>query len=160
MPEEYITGVGEPMTISFSLKEKIAVITGASRGIGEAIAETLAAHNAHCILVSRKEEALKQVAEKIRKNGGSADVIACHMELDSGQQNQINETTVVYLADKLVSGHRVIALNERLRDLLNQFSEKAAQQAARERIGEATKIQKRIEGILNLKLESIFDEHI
>lgn len=67
------------MTISFSLKEKIAVITGASRGIGEAIAETLAAHNAHCILVSRKEEALKQVAEKIRKNGGSADVISCHM---------------------------------------------------------------------------------
>ena len=56
------------MTISFSLKEKIAVITGASRGIGEAIAETLAAHDAHCILVSRKEEALKQVAEKIRNN--------------------------------------------------------------------------------------------
>ena len=65
--------------INFSLDGKIALITGASRGIGEAIASTLADYDAQCILVSRKIDALNAVAEKIRKNGGKADAIACHM---------------------------------------------------------------------------------
>ncbi|MBU2514916.1 SDR family oxidoreductase [bacterium] len=65
--------------VDFSLKNKIALITGASRGIGEEIAKTLAEYGAHCILVSRKEEALLEVVAKIEKNGGSAEAIACHM---------------------------------------------------------------------------------
>ncbi len=65
--------------VDFSLKDKIALISGASRGIGEAIAETFAANGAHCILVSRKKDSLEQVVEKIKKNGGSAEAIACHM---------------------------------------------------------------------------------
>ncbi len=65
--------------VDFSLKEKTALITGASRGIGEAIADTLAEHGAHCILVSRKIEALDEVVNKIRDKGGSAEAIACHM---------------------------------------------------------------------------------
>jgi NAD(P)-dependent dehydrogenase (short-subunit alcohol dehydrogenase family) len=65
--------------VDFSLKGKIALVTGASRGIGEAIAITLADHGAHCILVSRKADALKGVAEKIAARGGKADSIACHV---------------------------------------------------------------------------------
>lgn len=65
--------------VDFSLKSKIALITGASRGIGEVIAKTLAEYGAHCILVSRKEESLKEVVAKIESNGGSAEAIACHM---------------------------------------------------------------------------------
>lgn len=65
--------------IDFSLKDKIALITGASRGIGEAIAITLARYGAHCILVSRKADALEIVAEKIRTNSGKADGIVCHI---------------------------------------------------------------------------------
>ncbi|SHK14747.1 NAD(P)-dependent dehydrogenase, short-chain alcohol dehydrogenase family [Desulfatibacillum alkenivorans DSM 16219] len=67
------------MAVNFSLEGKIALITGASRGIGEAIAHTLAENGAHCILVSRKAEALEQVARDIRDKGGQADVIPCHM---------------------------------------------------------------------------------
>jgi NAD(P)-dependent dehydrogenase (short-subunit alcohol dehydrogenase family) len=70
--------------VDFSLKGRIALITGASRGIGEAIAQTLAANGAQCILVSRKLEGLQAVAEKIRQDGGKADPIACHMG-DLGQ---------------------------------------------------------------------------
>lgn len=65
--------------VNFSLKEKVALITGASRGIGEAIADTLSENGAHCILVSRKIETLELVVDKIKKKGGSAEAIACNM---------------------------------------------------------------------------------
>jgi len=73
--------------VDFSLNGKIALVTGASRGIGEAIAVTLADYGAHCILVSRKADALKGVAEKIAARGGKAEVMACHV----GDLKQIGE---------------------------------------------------------------------
>lgn len=65
--------------VDFNLQGKIALITGASRGIGEAIATTLAQNGAHCILVSRKQEALEEVVAKITADGGKAEAVACHM---------------------------------------------------------------------------------
>jgi NAD(P)-dependent dehydrogenase (short-subunit alcohol dehydrogenase family) len=65
--------------VEFILNGKVAVITGASRGIGEAIAITLADYGARCILVSRKADALESVASKIASRGGKAEVMACHV---------------------------------------------------------------------------------
>jgi NAD(P)-dependent dehydrogenase (short-subunit alcohol dehydrogenase family) len=65
--------------VNFSLKDKTALITGASRGIGEAIAMTLAENGARCILTSRKIEGLQAVVEKIRSTGGQADAFACNV---------------------------------------------------------------------------------
>lgn len=65
--------------ISFELTRKIALITGASRGIGEAIALNLAAYGAHCILVSRKIEGLDTVKDKILAAGGKAEAMVCHL---------------------------------------------------------------------------------
>ena len=73
--------------VEFFLKDKIALITGASRGIGEAIAITLSDYGAKCILVSRKAQGLKKVKAKIENRGGQADVFACH----TGNMNQIND---------------------------------------------------------------------
>ena len=74
-------------TVDFSLEGKIALVTGASRGIGEAIAVTLAEYGAQVILVSRKLDALKEVAAKIEETGGTAAPIACNM----GKMEQIAE---------------------------------------------------------------------
>jgi NAD(P)-dependent dehydrogenase (short-subunit alcohol dehydrogenase family) len=73
--------------LSFSLDNKIALITGASRGIGEAIALTLAEYGARCILVSRKLESLETVKAKIEQKGGQAHAIAGH----TGSLDQINQ---------------------------------------------------------------------
>ena len=80
--------------IQFDLGGKVAMITGASRGIGEAVAITLADYGAHCILVSRKADALEKVVETIEQRGGSAQAIACHMgDLDqiSSLFNQVKD---------------------------------------------------------------------
>ncbi len=67
------------MEPSFKLDGKVALVTGASRGIGEAIVRTLAAYGAHVIVSSRKQDASETVAADIRKHGGKAEAIACHV---------------------------------------------------------------------------------
>ena len=64
---------------SFDLTGKIAIVTGASRGIGAEIASLLAAHGAHVIVSSRKQADCQTVVEQIAANGGSAEAIACHI---------------------------------------------------------------------------------
>lgn len=63
----------------FDLSGRIALVTGASRGIGEAIARLLAGQGAHVIVSSRKLEDCEAVAADIRANGGSAEAFACHV---------------------------------------------------------------------------------
>jgi NAD(P)-dependent dehydrogenase (short-subunit alcohol dehydrogenase family) len=70
----------------FLLENKTALVTGASRGIGEAVARTLAAYGAEVILASRKIGDLKRVEDDINKAGGRAVSIACH----TGEIDQID----------------------------------------------------------------------
>jgi NAD(P)-dependent dehydrogenase (short-subunit alcohol dehydrogenase family) len=58
---------------------KIALVTGASRGIGEATARLLAARGAHVIVSSRRQESVDEVAASITGEGGQATAIACHV---------------------------------------------------------------------------------
>lgn len=60
----------------FSLHGKVALVTGASRGLGKAMAMGLAEAGAHVVLVARDEERLRTVAEEIEAQGGHADCLA------------------------------------------------------------------------------------
>ena len=63
----------------FDLTGKIALVTGASRGIGESIAILLAEQGAHVIVSSRKIDGCQTVADAIINAGGSAEAFACHV---------------------------------------------------------------------------------
>ena len=70
----------------FRLDGKVAVVTGSSKGIGEAIAHALAAQGAKVVVSSRKQSAVDAVAEAIQKAGGEAVGVAAHVgELEQVQ---------------------------------------------------------------------------
>jgi NAD(P)-dependent dehydrogenase (short-subunit alcohol dehydrogenase family) len=62
------------MSDSKPLAGKLALVTGASRGIGAATAEALAREGAHVILVARTAKALEEVEDRIHRAGGSATI--------------------------------------------------------------------------------------
>lgn len=62
----------------FDLTGKVALITGASRGIGLAIARAYAAAGANVVLSSRKQEALDEVVEEFWERGEGAIAVAAH----------------------------------------------------------------------------------
>ena len=72
----------------FDLSGRVALVNGASRGIGAACARLLAAHGAEVIVTSRKAEALEAVASSIRAAGGRASALVCH----GGSISQLDET--------------------------------------------------------------------
>ncbi|AQZ95498.1 SDR family oxidoreductase [Halopseudomonas phragmitis] len=72
----------------FDLDGKVALVTGASRGIGEAIAKLLAQQGAQVIISSRKIDDCQQVADAINAAGGKAVAMACHI----GDMDQISQT--------------------------------------------------------------------
>ena len=77
----------------FDLTGRVAIVTGSSKGIGEAMARGLAEFGASVVISSRKQEAVEEVAERFRADGLEATGIACHVgEADS--RRQLIERTV------------------------------------------------------------------
>jgi NAD(P)-dependent dehydrogenase (short-subunit alcohol dehydrogenase family) len=64
---------------TFDLSGRVALVTGASRGIGQSIALQLAQHGAVVAVTSRRVESCEAVTAEIRAAGGQAFALACHI---------------------------------------------------------------------------------
>jgi NAD(P)-dependent dehydrogenase (short-subunit alcohol dehydrogenase family) len=70
--------------MSKSLANRIALVTGASRGIGYATARALAKQGAHIIAVARTQGGLEELDDEIRKDGGSATLVPLNVTDNDG----------------------------------------------------------------------------
>ncbi len=77
------------MTQSRSLEGRIALITGASRGIGAAISKRYAAEGAHVILTARTTAALEEVYDEILALGTSTS--ATILPMDLGNRDEVDQ---------------------------------------------------------------------
>ena len=71
----------------FKLKKRIAIVTGASQGIGEVISRHLAHAGAHVICVARTEKKIKKISNSILEKGGSSSYFTC----DVSKPNSVRE---------------------------------------------------------------------
>jgi NAD(P)-dependent dehydrogenase (short-subunit alcohol dehydrogenase family) len=76
----------------FSLENKVAIVTGSSKGIGKAIAKGLAQRGAQVVISSRSQEACDAVANEFTKEGLKAIGIACHIGKEEQRINLVNTT--------------------------------------------------------------------
>lgn len=84
---------------------RTALITGASSGIGEALATELASRGVHVTLAARREERLRALAERIEARGGAADVVVMDVTLPD------EAAELVQSADTRVGGLDLIVAN-------------------------------------------------
>lgn len=76
----------------FNLDGKVAIVTGASKGIGEAIAIGLAQAGAKVVVSSRKQEGVDRVAQEIQDEGGEAFALQTHMGDPEQVANLVSRT--------------------------------------------------------------------
>jgi NAD(P)-dependent dehydrogenase (short-subunit alcohol dehydrogenase family) len=82
--------------VQFDLTGKVAIVTGASRGIGAVMARTVAAAGATVILASRRQESLDAVAAAIQDEGGTALAIAAHTGDDAAVRQLVARTVETF----------------------------------------------------------------
>ena len=80
----------------FRLDGRTAIVTGASRGIGQSIAIALAEAGANVVVSSRKKEAIEETAHRIVATGGKAHAVVAHAGVEADQQKLVDEGVAVF----------------------------------------------------------------
>ena len=75
------------------LEGKVALVTGASRGIGRSIAEVFAREGAQVVICGRKQETIEQAAREI---GANVKPVVCHVGRTDQLENLVNSTTAAF----------------------------------------------------------------
>ena len=104
------------------LKGKVAVVTGASSGIGEATAGALAAEGASVVVAARREDRLEDLVERINGNGGKALAVACDVTDEQQAHELIQRAKDEFgRVDILVNNAGVMQLSKVQRGLSDEW---------------------------------------
>jgi NAD(P)-dependent dehydrogenase (short-subunit alcohol dehydrogenase family) len=80
----------------FNLNGKVAIITGASKGIGASMAKLLADNGASVVVSSRNQEGVDAIANEINTAGNKAIGIACHVGKEDQLKNLVDKTNEAF----------------------------------------------------------------
>lgn len=107
-----------------ALKGKVAVITGASSGIGSTIASHLAQEGASVVLSARREDRLKQLERNIQAEGGEALVVPTDITVKSDVEHLIQKAKDTYGSiDILINNAGVMLLSFLKNDQVEQWEQ-------------------------------------
>ena len=76
----------------FKLKNKVAIVTGASRGIGRSVAQEISKSGAHVVCVSRSEDDLLKISKKLNNEGFSSSSFVCDVSNSNDFKKLIDDT--------------------------------------------------------------------
>ncbi|MBU79307.1 MAG: short-chain dehydrogenase [Flavobacteriales bacterium] len=109
----------------FELKDKVAIVTGSSKGIGLAIARGLAENGANVVLSSRSQEAVDLAANQFQKDGLSVLAQSCHVG-DQKQRIKLVEKTTKNFGkiDILVNNAAINPVYESIENMSNEVYDK------------------------------------
>tara|TARA_B100000131_G_scaffold302660_1_gene326012 strand:+ start:481 stop:1251 length:771 start_codon:yes stop_codon:yes gene_type:complete len=109
----------------FNLNGKVAIITGASKGIGFSIAEALAEYGAKVIVSSRSQEAVDDAADKIQKKGFESKGIACHVGESQQRKELIQKVIKTYGGiDILINNAAINPIHDSLENMTEAIYDK------------------------------------
>jgi len=80
----------------FRLDGRVALVTGASRGIGASIAAALSDAGASVVVSSRKKDAIEETAQRLTAAGGKAHAVVAHAGVDADQERLVKEAVDVF----------------------------------------------------------------
>ena len=103
------------------LKDKVAIVTGSSNGIGRAIAETFAAEGAKTVLVARRAELLDEVVAGIKAKGGQALAAAADLTKEEGIAPLFAKVVKTYGRLDVLVNNAGIATHKNTEDITLQY---------------------------------------
>jgi NAD(P)-dependent dehydrogenase (short-subunit alcohol dehydrogenase family) len=103
------------------LQDKVAIVTGASNGIGRAIAETFAAEGARTVLVARRAELLDEVAAGIRGRGGQAQPMPADLTREDHIESLFASVTKQFGRLDVLVNNAGISTHKNTEDISLQF---------------------------------------
>ena len=111
--------------MSGQLKDKVAIVTGASNGIGRGIAETFAAEGAKTVLVARRGDLLDQVAAGIAAKGGVALPVPTDLTEETQVAALFDRTTKMYGRLDVLVNNAGISTHQNTEDITLEYWQQA-----------------------------------
>lgn len=113
------------MSNLFDLTGKVAIVTGASSGLGADAARAYAEYGAKVALFARRKEKLKKVAEEINNSGGKAIIIQCDVTDEQMVKNAVEEVIKEYGKIDIVLNASGVAVRGGVHDLTEEDWDKS-----------------------------------